>query len=68
MFIPARQPFSFHAVVYSHGWMQLAPFTYDEPAGQLTYHRPPEHRARRRVGLQRRPGGHPPGLQPAPGF
>jgi hypothetical protein len=26
MFLPAHQPFSFHAVIYLHGWMQLAAF------------------------------------------
>jgi 3-methyladenine DNA glycosylase/8-oxoguanine DNA glycosylase len=35
--LTARQPFNFHSVVYSHGWMQLAPFHYDEIAQTLSY-------------------------------
>jgi 3-methyladenine DNA glycosylase/8-oxoguanine DNA glycosylase len=35
--IPARQPFSFHATVRSHGWCQLAPFEYDEGQPLLRY-------------------------------
>jgi len=27
--LPARKPFNFHSVVSSHGWMQLAPFRFD---------------------------------------
>lgn len=30
-------PFSFQAVVHSHGWVQLAPFAYDEPSATLHY-------------------------------
>ena len=33
----ARLPFNFHSVVNSHGWMQLAPFAYDEAASTLAY-------------------------------
>jgi 3-methyladenine DNA glycosylase/8-oxoguanine DNA glycosylase len=35
--LTARQPFNFHSVVHSHGWMQLAPFRYDETARTLSY-------------------------------
>ena len=35
--IPARKPFNFHSVVDSHGWRQLAPFTYDENSNMLSY-------------------------------
>ncbi len=35
--LPARQPFSFHSVVHSHGWMQLAPFRFDEEHSALFY-------------------------------
>ena len=33
--LPARAPFSFHAVAHSHGWAGLAPFTRDDDAGTL---------------------------------
>ena len=26
----ARQPFNFHSVVNSHGWLQLAPFRFED--------------------------------------
>ena len=35
--LPARKPFNFHSVVDSHGWRQLAPFSYDEASGILGY-------------------------------
>ena len=35
--VPARPPFSFRSVVFSHGWMQLLPFTFDEPSATLMY-------------------------------
>lgn len=35
--LPARPPFSFQAVVRSHGWVQLAPFTFDQDSGVLAY-------------------------------
>jgi 3-methyladenine DNA glycosylase/8-oxoguanine DNA glycosylase len=35
--LPAKPPFSFRSVVYSHGWMQLAPFAYDEPSAALSW-------------------------------
>jgi len=35
--LPAKPPFSFRSVVYSHGWMQLAPFVYDEPSATLSW-------------------------------
>jgi len=35
--LAARPPFSFRSTVFSHGWMQLAPFGYDEAAELLTY-------------------------------
>jgi len=35
--LPARQPFSFRSTVFSHGWVQLAPFRFDEAANVLTY-------------------------------
>ena len=34
---PALQPFIFQHAVRSHGWYQLAPFEYDEEAGNLKY-------------------------------
>lgn len=35
--LPARKPFSFTSVVNSHGWRQLAPFSYDENTNTLGY-------------------------------
>ena len=35
--LPARKPFNFTSVVNSHGWRQLAPFSYDEVSGILGY-------------------------------
>lgn len=35
--LPARKPFNFASVVNSHGWPQLAPFTYDENSNALGY-------------------------------
>jgi 3-methyladenine DNA glycosylase/8-oxoguanine DNA glycosylase len=35
--LPAHQPFSFHSVVHSHGWVQLAPCRYDEVSQTLAY-------------------------------
>jgi 3-methyladenine DNA glycosylase/8-oxoguanine DNA glycosylase len=37
IFVPARKPFNFVSVVNSHGWRQLAPFSYDEDADMLSY-------------------------------
>ena len=33
--LPARKPFNFRSVVNSHGWRQLAPFSYDESTDTL---------------------------------
>jgi 3-methyladenine DNA glycosylase/8-oxoguanine DNA glycosylase len=35
--LSARPPFSFHSVVHSHGWLQLAPFVLEEESQTLTY-------------------------------
>jgi 3-methyladenine DNA glycosylase/8-oxoguanine DNA glycosylase len=35
--LTARKPFSFHSVVHSHGWYQLAPFQLDEESDTLCY-------------------------------
>jgi 3-methyladenine DNA glycosylase/8-oxoguanine DNA glycosylase len=35
--LSARPPFNFLSVVNSHGWRQLAPFSYDENTKRLTY-------------------------------
>jgi 3-methyladenine DNA glycosylase/8-oxoguanine DNA glycosylase len=35
--LPARKPFNFTSVLNSHGWRQLAPFSYDENANTLGY-------------------------------
>jgi 3-methyladenine DNA glycosylase/8-oxoguanine DNA glycosylase len=35
--LPARKPFNFLSVVNSHGWRQLAPFSYDENTNTLSY-------------------------------
>ncbi len=35
--LPARKPFKFLSVVNSHGWRQLAPFSYDEASNTLCY-------------------------------
>jgi 3-methyladenine DNA glycosylase/8-oxoguanine DNA glycosylase len=35
--LPARQPFSFYSAVRSHGWVQLAPFVWDEETQVLGY-------------------------------
>ncbi|MCX6028941.1 MAG: hypothetical protein NT169_06530 [Chloroflexi bacterium] len=37
LILTARPPFSFAAVVNSHGWPQLAPCTWDKEAGMLAY-------------------------------
>src|SRR5689334_21833920 len=36
LFLPAALPFSFHSVVHSHGWYQLAPFAWDTEKGVLS--------------------------------
>jgi len=35
--LPARRPFNFTSVINSHGWYQLAPFTYNEDTNSLGY-------------------------------
>ena len=35
--LTAHQPFNFHSVVNSHGWVQLAPFRFDEGSHALFY-------------------------------
>jgi 3-methyladenine DNA glycosylase/8-oxoguanine DNA glycosylase len=35
--LTARQPFNFHSVINSHGWVQLAPFQLDEKSSTLSY-------------------------------
>ncbi len=35
--LAARPPFNFMSVVNSHGWRQLAPFTFDEQTSTLSY-------------------------------
>ncbi len=35
--LAARQPFSFYSVVHSHGWVQMAPFRFDEERKLLHY-------------------------------
>jgi 3-methyladenine DNA glycosylase/8-oxoguanine DNA glycosylase len=35
--LPARKPFNFTSVINSHGWRQLAPFSYDEASNTLGY-------------------------------
>lgn len=35
--LPARQPFNFLSVINSHGWIQLAPFRFDE-AGKIMFY------------------------------
>lgn len=35
--VSARKPFNFTSVINSHGWRQLAPFSYDETANTLSY-------------------------------
>ena len=35
--LSARPPFNFLSVINSHGWRQLAPFSYDESTGTLSY-------------------------------
>ena len=35
--VAARQPFNFTSVLNSHGWRQLAPFSYDENTNTLSY-------------------------------
>jgi hypothetical protein len=35
--LPARKPFNFTSVLNSHGWRQLAPFSYDETTNILGY-------------------------------
>jgi 3-methyladenine DNA glycosylase/8-oxoguanine DNA glycosylase len=35
--LPARQPFRFYSAVRSHGWVQLAPFVWDEEDQVLGY-------------------------------
>ncbi|NTU55802.1 MAG: hypothetical protein HGA79_06100, partial [Anaerolineales bacterium] len=35
--LPARKPFNFTSVLNSHGWLQLAPFSYDENTNTVSY-------------------------------
>ena len=35
--LAARKPFNFNSVINSHGWRQLAPFSYDENTNTLFY-------------------------------
>jgi len=35
--LSARPPFNFLSVINSHGWRQLAPFSYDETTSTLSY-------------------------------
>jgi len=35
--LPARKPFRFLSVVKSHGWVQMAPFDFDEETATLAY-------------------------------
>jgi 3-methyladenine DNA glycosylase/8-oxoguanine DNA glycosylase len=35
--LPARKPFNFLSVVNSHGWVQLAPFDFEEETNTLLY-------------------------------
>ena len=35
--LPARKPFNFTSVINSHGWRQLAPFSYEEASNTLRY-------------------------------
>lgn len=35
--LPARKPFNFTSVINSHGWRQLAPFSYQEETNTLSY-------------------------------
>ena len=35
--LPARKPFNFRSVIQSHGWVQLAPYGYNEVTGTFTY-------------------------------
>ena len=35
--LPARKPFKFYSVVHSHGWLQLAPFSFDDGSNTLSY-------------------------------
>lgn len=35
--LTARQPFNYRSVVDSHGWRQLAPFSFDESTSMLSY-------------------------------
>ena len=35
--LPARKPFRFLSVVKSHGWVQMAPFAFDEETAALAY-------------------------------
>ena len=35
--LPARDPFNFNSVVKSHGWVELAPFGFDEQHRMLSY-------------------------------
>ncbi len=37
LILDARKPFNFHSVVMSHGWVQLAPFRFDEEHFILGY-------------------------------
>jgi 3-methyladenine DNA glycosylase/8-oxoguanine DNA glycosylase len=35
--LPARKPFNYTSVINSHGWRQLAPFSYEEATNTLGY-------------------------------
>jgi len=36
-YLAARSPFSLNSVIYSHGWICLAPFQEDESNGGFRY-------------------------------
>jgi 3-methyladenine DNA glycosylase/8-oxoguanine DNA glycosylase len=37
LLVSARKPFNFTSVINSHGWRQLAPFSYDETTNSLSH-------------------------------
>lgn len=55
--LAARPPFDFHSVVESHGWLQLAPFRYDEQRETLFYTDRLENGRVAEYGVRAAPGG-----------
>ena len=55
--LTARQPFSFKSVIRSHGWIDLAPFHYENNSEKIWYTASLESEKVVDIGLEEAPGG-----------